>query len=202
MIPAKQKIIDLLGNAKQDNPERNTGWVTHSLAVGDAAGRLAEVLNKAGRHYDVEKVTLLGYLHDIGKMVGDFELHPVAGYEYLKQNGYNEEYYTVCLTHSFVNNDPFCMFSDFMQEDRDRFLIDFIKHHKFTDEEKLITLCDCMTLFVPMTVDKRMIDIISRHGVCEKTPERIKATYALKEYFDKQLGYNLYDIFPEIKDSL
>lgn len=202
MIPKKTDIINLLQDSKQANPERNTGWVEHSLAVGNVAGKLAEALNKAGQHYDMEKMAILGYLHDIGKMVGDFALHPVAGYEYLKDHGYDEDYCKVCLTHSFVNNDPFCMFSEFMQDERDKFLIEFIQKHQFTDEEKLITLSDCMTLFEPMTVDKRMIDIIARHGVCSKTSERIKATYALKDYFDKQLRYNLYNVFPEIKENL
>lgn len=30
----------------------------------------------------------------------------------------------------------------------------------------------------------------------------IKETYKLKEYFDSLLGYNLYDLFPEIKNNL
>ena len=34
------------------------------------------------------------------------------------------------------------------------------------------------------------------------TYEHIKETYKLKEYFDNLLGYNLYDLFPEIKDNL
>ena len=29
-----------------------------------------------------------------------------------------------------------------------------------------------------------------------------KETYKLKEYFDNLLGYNLYDLFPEIKENL
>lgn len=33
-------------------------------------------------------------------------------------------------------------------------------------------------------------------------PEQSKETYKLKKYFDELLGYNLYDLFPEIKDNL
>ena len=35
-----------------------------------------------------------------------------------------------------------------------------------------------------------------------KIEYHIKETYKLKEYFDNLLGYNLYDLFPEIKDNL
>ena len=51
------------------------------------------------------------------------------------------------------------------------------------------------------TVDKRMMDLLLRHGVYKNTHYHIKETYKLKEYFDNLLGYNLYDLFPEIKEE-
>lgn len=53
-----------------------------------------------------------------------------------------------------------------------------------------------------LTIDKRLIDIMSRRGVYDNTQYHIKETYKLKEYFDSLLGFNLYDLFPEIKDNL
>ena len=44
--------------------------------------------------------------------------------------------------------------------------------------------------------------LLLRHGVYAKTHYHIKETYKLKEYFDKLLGHNLYDLFPEIKENL
>ena len=41
-----------------------------------------------------------------------------------------------------------------------------------------------------------------RRGAYSNTQYHIKETYKLKEYFDSLLGYNLYDLFPEIKDNL
>ena len=46
------------------------------------------------------------------------------------------------------------------------------------------------------------MDLLLRHGVYAKTHYHIKETYKLKAYFDDLLGYNLYDLFPEIKDNL
>ena len=47
-----------------------------------------------------------------------------------------------------------------------------------------------------------MMDLLLRHGVYKHTHYHIKEAYKLKEYFDKLLGYNLYDLFPEIKENL
>ena len=71
-------------------------------------------------------------------------------------------------------------------------------------EEKLINLCDlmCPQGNKVFTIDKRLIDIMIRRGAYSNTQYHIKETYKLKEYFDDLLGYNLYDLFPEIKDNL
>ena len=79
-----------------------------------------------------------------------------------------------------------------------------IKNHKYTIEEKIVNLCDlmCPQGGKVFTIDKRLIDIMIRHGAYENTQYHIKETYKLKLYFDDLLGYNLYDLFPEIKENL
>lgn len=52
------------------------------------------------------------------------------------------------------------------------------------------------------TIDKRLIDIIIMRGAYSNTQYHIKEIYKLKKYFDNLLGYNLYDLFPEIKENL
>lgn len=53
-----------------------------------------------------------------------------------------------------------------------------------------------------VTIDARLIDIILRKGAYSNTQYHVKETYKLKEYFDNLLGYNLYDLFPEIKENI
>ena len=65
-----------------------------------------------------------------------------------------------------------------------------------------INLCDLMCTDKVMTVDKRLIDLIIRKGAHENTQYHVKETYKLKEFFDSKLGFNVYDLFPEIKDNL
>lgn len=52
------------------------------------------------------------------------------------------------------------------------------------------------------TIDKRLIELMMRRSVYENTQYHIKETYKLKKYFDNLLGYNLYDLFFEIKENL
>lgn len=179
-------------------------WIDHCLCVGNSAGKIAKALDKKGINIDVDKAITLGYIHDIGKYNGESNGHVMRGYEYLKEKGYDEDYCNICLTHSYLNNDIVCTAGGVPNPEDDKFLTEFIKNHEYTIEEKLITLCDLMC---PQggkiyTIDKRLIDIMIRRGAYSNTQYHIKETYKLKEYFDNLLGYNLYDLFPEIKDNL
>lgn len=202
MIPNKTQIIQLLEQSRAANPERNTGWVMHTICVGNAAGQIARVLKETGENYDVEKVIVLGYLHDIGKMVGSSADHPINGYNYLQGLGYDAEYCNISLVHHFINNDEKCVFSTIPDPVHDHKMIDFVRRHHFTPEEKLIALCDAMCLTSVMTLEKRIIDVLSRHGTNTHTQDRIIETFELKRDIDQKLGYNLYDLFPEIKENL
>ena len=176
------------------------GWIDHSICVGNSAGRISEALNEKDYNLDVDKAITLGYIHDIGKMVGPFHGHVMNGYEYMKSQGYDEEYCNVCLTHSYLNNDTNCTAGGIPQDIP--FRKEFIKNHEYTLYEKIVNLCDLMCTSKVNTVDKRLIDIMIRRGAHSNTQYHIKETYKLKEYFDALLGYNLYDLFPEIKDNL
>lgn len=183
-------------NAKDDR------WIEHSICVGDSAGILAKALNEKGYNVDVDKTITLGYIHDIGKYTGESHGHVMRGYEYLKNKGYDEEYANICLTHSYLNNDILCTAGGVPDKEKNPFLTDFIEKHEYIVEEKLINLFDLMCTTKILTIDKRLIDIVLRKGVFSNTQYHVKETYKLKEYFDNLLGYNLYDLFPEIKNNL
>lgn len=170
-------------------------WINHSICVGDSAGKIAEKLN-----LDVDYAKTLGYIHDIGKLVGEFKDHVMNGYNYIKELGYDDEYANICLTHSYLNNDVYCTAGGFPKDIP--FRTKFIKNHEYTIYEKIINLCDLMCTDTIMTVDKRLIDLIIRKGVHENTQYHIKETYKLKQYIDEQLGFNVYDLFRSIKDNL
>lgn len=178
----------------------NDGWIDHSICVGKSAGKIAKALNEKGYNLDIDKAITLGFIHDVGKMVGLFSGHVINGYEYMKKQGYDEEYCNICLTHSYLNNDINCTAGGIPDDIPFRTM--FIKNHEYTLYEKIINLCDLMCTSKVLTIDKRLIDIMIRRGAYSNTQYHIKETYKLKEYFDDLLGYNLYDLFPEIKENL
>ena len=193
---------DLLEKERQNI--KNNRWIEHCICVGNTAGKIAKTLEEKGYNIDVDKTITLGYVHDIGKYNGESRGHVMRGYEYLKDKGYDEEYCNICLTHSYLNNDVVCTAGGVPNPEDNLFLTEFIKKHKYTIEEKIINLCDlmCPPGGKVYTIDKRLIDIMIRRGAYSNTQYHIKETYKLKEYFDNLLGYNLYDLFPEIKDNL
>lgn len=172
----------------------NNHFINHSICVGNTAGVIAKTL---------------GYIHDIGKKFkynesGVFP-HAMYGYNYMKSLGYDEEYTGICIKHSFLNNDIDCISNDRDETDKNNPNYEFVKNYikkEYTIYEKIINLCDLMCTDKVLTVDKRMIDILLRHGVYKKTYYHIEGTFKLKKYFDKLLGYNLYDLFLSIKDNL
>lgn len=188
-----EKAKELLEEARKKSTDDR--WINHSICVGDTAGKIAEKLN-----LDVNYAKTLGYIHDIGRGIGDSKDHVMNGYYYLKELGYDDEYANICLTHSYLNNDIYCTAGGIPTDIP--FRTEFIKNHEYTIYEKIINLCDLMCTDIIMTVDKRLIDLIIRRGAHENTQYHIKETYKLKQYIDEQLGFNLYDLFPSIKDNL
>ena len=188
-----EKAREMLEEARKKSTDDR--WINHSICVGNTAGKIAEKLN-----LDVNYAKTLGYIHDIGREIGDSKDHVMNGYYYLKELGYDDEYANICLTHSYLNNDIYCTAGGIPTDIP--FRTEFIKNHEYTIYEKIINLCDLMCTDIIMTVDKRLIDLIIRRGAYENTQYHIKETYKLKQYIDKQLGFNLYDLFPSIKDNL
>ena len=87
-------------------------WIKHSKNVGYVAGVIAGKLN-----LDSDFAIALGYIHDIGKRYGwnsgDGVIpHAINGYNYIKSLGYDEDYASICIKHSFLNNDINCLAND------------------------------------------------------------------------------------------
>lgn len=186
-----KKALEMLESSRGKTP--HDGWIDHSICVGNAAGVIAKALN-----LDEEKAKTLGYIHDIGKLIR-FQNHVIEGYKYLKELGYDEEYCNVCLTHSYLNNDVNCTQGN---PTNIPFRTEFIKNHEYTIYEKIINLCDLMCMKKVVTMEKRLIDVISRRPQHNNIVYHVKEVLKLKKYFDDLLGHNLYDLFPEIKENL
>lgn len=198
-----KKALMLLNDCK--GMEKNDDWILHSICVGDTAGIIAKSLN-----LDEDYAKTLGYIHDIGKRFGcnSYEgviPHAINGYNYLKSLGYDDKYAGICIKHSFLNNDINCLANDRDYTDSTNEKYNFIKSYilkEYTIYEKIINLCDLMCTTKLQSLEQRLIDLLLRHGVYKNTHYHLIEVYKLKENFDNLLGYNLYNLFPEIKENL
>ncbi len=186
-----KKALEMIESSRGKTPD--DGWIDHSKCVGYAASKIAKALN-----LDEDKAKALGYIHDIGKLI-KFQNHVMEGYNYLKKLGYDDCYCNVCLTHSYLNNDVNCTQGNPVDIP---FRTEFIKNHEYTIYEKIINLCDLMCMKKVVTLEKRLIDVISRRPQHDNIVYHVNEALKLKKYFDDLLGYNLYDLFPEIKKNL
>lgn len=166
-----EKALEMLETFR--SKMEDTGWINHSICVGNTAAKIASALG-----LDAEKAKTLGYIHDIGKGIGEFKDHVMNGYQYLLELGYDEEYANICLVHSYLNNDVMCTAGGIPRDIP--FRTEFIKNHEYTIYEKIINLCDLMCTSVVMTVDKRLIDIVIRRGAYSNTQYHVQETYKLK----------------------
>lgn len=192
----KEQALKLLEEAESLNSGR---WIEHSKKVGEASRRIASKLN-----LDLEKAEVLGLIHDIGKRYGEHAHHVINGYKYIKELGYDDEYANICLTHSYLNNDINCTAGGVPSPKSDgyEFRKEFVKNHEYTVYEKIINFCDLMCTNKFMILEQRLIEIMTRRGVDTNTVYHIKESLKLKNEIDELLGHSVYDLFPEIKESL
>lgn len=185
--------------------EQNPGpWIDHSRVVARAAETIAQ---KCG--LDAERAYVSGLLHDIGYYSyrdgkGEKD-HIFAGYELMMKKGC-EDIARICLSHSFSCQDIKTFASSYINcsDEEMAFIIAFLADTIYDDYDRLIQLCDSLGLPQGVVMmEKRLIDVVRRHGFRELTITKWDSIFALKEYFDKMCGMNIYNLFyDEIKANI
>jgi hypothetical protein len=180
--------------------QRNPGlWEQHSLVAADNARRIAERISTM----DSEKAYIMGLMHDIGRREGiTGMLHVIDGYNYMMQLG-EPDLAVICLTHSFAsqNVEHFEGKHDCSAEQK-AFIKDFVEKRVYDDYDKLIQLCDALSLPTgACIVEKRLVDVALRHGMQDYTTTRWRAYLNLKKYFDTLCGCDIYTLLPGVFEN-
>ena len=190
-VEALKLLDNSRGLAEDDN------WITHCICVGNSAGKIAQKLN-----LDEDFAKTLGYIHDIGKRDGyDNKIkHELRGYDYILKLGYDKEYASICITHSFLNNDINCVAGGVPSKDiyKYDFMKEYVENHEYTIYDKIVNLCDLMCKYNNMTLEKRIIEIMLRRGCHENTVYHITEAQKLKLEIDNLLGCSVYSLFDDI----
>ena len=174
-------------------------WVAHSFSVAENAKYIAEKCNDM----DSDAAYIMGLLHDIGRREGFKNiLHLFDGYDYLIALGYNDAA-RICLTHSFPIADINTFFGKFdCSTEQFEFLKSYLVSVKFNDYDRLIQLCDAISLPQgAVLMEKRFVDVACRHGLPVFTINKWQSFFKLKEYFDRKAGCNIYNVLPNIIEN-
>jgi putative nucleotidyltransferase with HDIG domain len=190
--PSKIETDALLAWGGEQNPGP---WTEHCKNVARAAETIAK---HSGM--DTERAYASGLLHDIGYSVYHMGIcHVYGGYKIMTEKGY-DAIAEICLSHSFNIPDIHVYSSANLTQNKDEreIIIDFLAKTEYTDYDKLIQLCDCLGSAQGICLmEQRMMDVVMRHGFNQYTIEKWKAYFALKDYFDKKCGLNIYNLFEE-----
>ncbi len=186
MYPDREKAEEILREAEGCNPGP---WGNHSRTAAHCAEKIA---NASGM--DSKKAYVLGLLHDIGRKFGTRHMgHVSDGYSYMMSLGY-DEVARVCLTHSFNNmtTDEYIGKFD-TSEDELRLIQTELKKIEADDYDRLIQLCDAISGSEGvMNIEDRMNDVKSRYGSFPQA--KWDSNLELKEYFEKRMGRDLYEV--------
>ncbi len=196
MIPTVEDAERILREAEKMNPGP---WVMHSFVAAKTARAIAQ--RCAG--LDADRAYVSGLLHDIGRREGYTHLsHTLDGYRFLCSLGY-ETLAAICLTHSFPNADIHTYFGHVDCTSQDvAFIQEFLSTRVFDDYDRLVQLCDAIALpHGAVLMEKRLVDVVMRHGMPEWTPRKWKIYFELKASFDALAGANMYSFLEDIEKN-
>jgi len=195
-LPTLQEAKILLEEAGKVNPGP---WIEHSIYVGKAAQLIAQNC----QDIDSDTALILGMLHDIGRRVGLTGMrHIIDGYNYLKEKGFHEAA-KICITHSFDCKDIKSAFGKWdCTEEEYNFVKQYLENTEYDDYDRLIQLCDALAFIDGYyLIEKRMVEATLRHGINEYTTLKWKATFEIKEYFERKMGKSVYSILPGVVEN-
>jgi putative nucleotidyltransferase with HDIG domain len=196
MIPTREEAELELQLANELNPGP---WINHSKNVARAAETIARYCK-----LDEDKAYILGLLHDIGRRNGPSAVkHTIDGYRYMSAKEW-DEVADICLTHSYPTKNIYQDIGrmDISPDDQNE-MEQFISNRNYDDYDKLIILCDSLALPDRLCVlEQRFVDTTMRYGVFPFTVLRWTSTYELKKYFELKMNCSLYEILPEIKETI
>jgi hypothetical protein len=180
--------------------QRNPGpWINHSRSVARNARLIADKIPSL----DSNQAYVMGLLHDIGRREGNKAImHIIDGYDYMMSLN-EKEIARICLTHSYPLQDVNTFFGKFdCTVEQKNFLSSFLKNVVYDDYDRLIQLCDAISLPNGACImEKRFIDVALRHGLPDFTVDKWKAFLNLKKYFDNLCGCNLYTLLPNVIEN-
>jgi HD superfamily phosphodiesterase len=179
-------------------------WRAHCLQVGIAARHLAELISRRGHPVDVERVEVLGLLHDLGRSQGHNLRHGIEGYLLTQAEGYQEEG-RICLVHILKGHTLHHAVSLGMLtgEEKVRLEENGWRSGNPSLEEKIATVADALMSDTGLvTIGEKYANARRRYGGHPHHYEDEAWVKGLAEEISELLGMEPYDALQEMRDDL
>lgn len=197
---AENYISEMRDYALARGRQPGTWYMFHNHVYGVAL--LAKEVAARIKGLNPERAYVMGLMHDAGKIREEFEkrFHGIIGYELLKDE--DCEAARASLLHMFgfdefpVYEKAAKMFFD-NQDDYD-FVCDYAAQNPLNDYDRLIQMADAMADKRGLvTMEQRAADYVARYHK-PVSAEMFGSRMALKKYFDKKTGGDVYSLFEKI----
>lgn len=193
MLPTREEAEQFVRESEEIHPGP---WGDHCRVAAWCAERIAEQCEGM----DAEKAYIVGLFHDIGRRitVGTHFKHIIDGYRCMMEHGWDEAA-RICMTHSFQIKGIHTYIGNIDVPPEDAEEVEaYLTSVEYDDYDLLIQLCDALALPEgPVAMEKRIADITKRYGSYPE--EKRKRCYELRDYFEKKMGKNLYEVLGIMK---
>jgi putative nucleotidyltransferase with HDIG domain len=143
------------------------GLHAHCIGVGKVTNVIAYALQRSGQIVNVERATLMGLIHDLGREQASNERHSIEGYKLAREVGVSPEIARICITHMTVGRtaDAAIAIGLFTEAEAHGLVRDGIDLAELNVEEQIVCLADSHVLngeFVSLA--ERIAELESRKG--------------------------------------
>lgn len=195
MIDLKEAIVLSETFHNNNTPNRDfDDYQEHAIMVGACASVIA-----AACGLDVKKAGIMGYCHDIGKLISDEKIentfHGLVGYEYFKSIN-EDELAQVCLSHSFPSKN--FNYEEYSSYGKDNIIKakSILESITLSDYDIILQMSDllvCISGYVNLKTRMNYIEAV--YNIEKKLiRKKYKNAIMLKKYIENKYHCNVYNL--------
>ena len=177
-------------------------WEQEFRAHSGAVAHIAETIASKTLYLNSEKAYILGLLHDCGKYQDEHachKFHGLVGYYYMLEKGY-PDLARASLTHTFYKKEFDLSEYPFPPDDL-KICRQLLQDIEYDDYDLLLQLADMINdMGKTCTLEYRVQSLCKRRNIPPKDYAWVEvALNAIKNYFDKKCGCDIYSLFGLLK---
>ena len=201
-IPTMQEALKLFDETLRQRCEQSSRFefgISKNFRIHSAMVAVcAEMIASRIPEIDGQKAYIMGLFHDYGKLTYDYErsdkFHGLEGYKVLNKLGY-DELARICLTHTFYEQELNIKEYASYNPSEMRKCRKLLQEVAFDDYDRLIQLCDRLSIGVNYNLKERMKYLQNTYKIpTVQLKKKYREALKLKSYFDSKCGCDIYKL--------